>query len=436
METRNNFRTRIGQLISSRNWTGVLVCICFASLVSVVFAQEAVTSSEQPVLAADANKAEVLSFPYFAQIMDDGVNIRSGPGTNYYSCGKLNKIDKVKVVGRRFSWSCIVPPTGCFSWVSRQYVDIDKNEPNIGIVTGDGVRVYAGSEELKPMRSEYVHFTLSKGDKVQMLGQEMDDYYKIVPPAGAYLYVSTQYTKPLVPVVQVPATVVPRPEAKTETVSKPAAMPKPEAAPSVKPEIKPVAEANVPVVVPTRMSVEAEKLKEYNALKEQIEAQRAKPLGQQNYTDIKKAALEIAGNKEAGKAARYCEFLLKQIERFELVQEVNKEVGLQDTQLQSIQEGIEKARLSRLAEVPELGRFAIMGRFQVSNVYGAEAERKHYLIMDDSGKIVCYARSVGLVASMDLSKFIGQKVGLVGTIVPHQQTSGALIQFTEIVKLK
>ena len=430
METRNNLRTRIGQLISSRV---VLVCICFASLVSIGFAQEAVTSSEQPVLAADANKAEVLSFPYFAQITDDGVNIRSGPGTNYYSCGKLNKTDKVKVVGRRFSWSCIVPSTGCFSWVSRQYIDIDKNEPNIGIVTGDGVRVYAGSEELKPMRSEYVHFTLSKGDKVQMLGQELDDYYKIVPPAGAYLYVSTQYTKPL---MQVPAAIVPRPEAKTETVPKPAAMPKSEAAPLVKPEIKPVAEVNAPVVVPTRMSVEAEKLKEYNALKEQIGAQRAKPLDQQNYTNIKKAVLEIANNKEAGKAARYCEFLLKQIERFELAQEVNKEVGLQDTQLQSIRDGIEKARDRRLAEVPELGRFAIMGRFQISNVYGAEAERKHYLIMDDSGKIVCYARPVGPAASMDLSKFIGQKVGLVGTIQPHQQTSGALIQFTEIVKLK
>ena len=51
----------------------------------------------------DAN--EVLSFPYVAQITGDDVYVRSGPGTQHYSCGKLNKAARVKVVSRRSGWS-------------------------------------------------------------------------------------------------------------------------------------------------------------------------------------------------------------------------------------------------------------------------------------------------------------------------------------------
>ena len=173
----------------------------------------------------------------------------------------------------------------------------------------------------------------------------------------------------------------------------------------------------------------------YLGLKKQINSERTKPIEQQNYTDIKKTLLEIANNKEAGKAARYSEFVLKQIERFELAQKVDQEVSLQDKQLRKIENGIEKARDTKLAEVPSLDRFAVIGRLQISNVYDAEAERKHYLLMDDSGKIICYALPSGSAANMDLSSFIGQKVGLAGTIEPHPQTSGALVRFTEIVKL-
>lgn len=423
METRIDFRTQLGHLISGKNWAVVLVVICLVSLASIGFAQKAVASDEESVSGSNSDEKEVTSFPYFAEITADSVNIRSGPGTNYYSCGKLNKADRVKVVGHRFSWSCIVSPQGCFSWISKQYVEVDKNDSGIGIVTGDGVRVYAGSEELKPMHSTTQHFKLNKGDKVKLLGQEKDDYYKIAPPAGAYLWVSTKYTKSLGSAVKVAPTIVePEPEVKV----------KPETTPAIEPEEK----AEVPAVVPTKIGVESQKLKEYYALKEQIKAERAKPIGRQNYTDIKKALLEIANNKESGKAARYCEFALKQVKRFELAQEVNKALRSQDTQLQKVQEKIEKAHTARLAQVQDLGRFVAIGRFQVSSVYGPEAERRHYLIVDDSGKIICYALPVGSAANMDLSKFTGRKVGLVGTIKPHPQTSGALVRFIDIAKIR
>ena len=384
-----------------------LMLVCFVTLASASFAQEAATLPEKPVSAGQAGET-VPSFPYIAEITDDNVNIRSGPGTNYYRCGKLNKADRVKVVGSQFSWSRIVPPPGSFSWISKQYVSIAPDNPAIGVVTGDAVRVYAGSEFLKPIHSTTVQLKFNRDDKVKLMGEEEGDYYKIAPPAGTYLWVSTRYTKPLGPVGEVPLIVEPKTE------------PKPD----------------IPVVVPTNIPLEAKKLKEYHALQKQIEAERAKSMAEQNYAAVKKMLLKIANNKEAGKAARYSEFAVKQIERYELALAVDKEVRLQDSQLQQIRQRIEKARVTKLAQVPELGRFAVIGWFQTSNIYGPEEELKHYRIIDDSGKTACYALPRGLALKMDLSKLVGRKVGLVGTIEPHPETAGALVRFAEIVDLQ
>jgi hypothetical protein len=190
------------------------------------------------------------------------------------------------------------------------------------------------------------------------------------------------------------------------------------------------------VVVAPKISVEEQKLKEYYALEKQIEAERAKPIAQQNYANIKKMLVKISSNKDAGKAARYSKFVLNRIERFELAFEVVKAVRLQNKQLQQIQDGIDKARAARLAKIRNLGRFAVIGRLQTSSIYGTEAELKHYRVIDDSGKALCYALASGPASKKDLSKLVGRKVGLVGTIEPHPQTKGALVRFTNIAELK
>jgi uncharacterized protein YraI len=376
----------------------LFILVCLVSLVSVGPARQAFASPQE----------SVPSFPYIAEITADNVNIRSGPGTNYYRCGRLDKADRVKVVGSQFSWSRIVPPPGSFSWISKQYVSIDRNNPTIGIVTGDAVRVYAGSELLKPIHSTTVQLKLNRDDKVRLMGEEKGDYYKIAPPAGSYLWLSTKYTESLGPVGKVPLIVAPKVEPKTDTG----------------------------VVVYTKASVEARKLKEYQALQRRIEAERAKPMAQQNYVNIKKAILEIADNKEAGKATRYSAFAIKQIERYELALAAGKQVRLQELHLQRIEERIEKARLRKLAQVPELGQFAVIGWFQISSIYGEQAELKLYRIIDDSGKILCYALPEGPASKTALSNFVGRKVGLVGIIEPHLQTSKALVRFAEIVNLQ
>jgi hypothetical protein len=190
------------------------------------------------------------------------------------------------------------------------------------------------------------------------------------------------------------------------------------------------AEVNEPVEIVAEPEVPKTPLEKYRELKEQVEAERAKPAEKQDYTNLKKALLQIAGNEQAGNAARYAKFVLGQIEGYELALAVKKEVQLQNQQLEKINARIEQAKEAKLAEVESLGKFAVVGEFQTYQTYGPG----NYRIVDEDGKMVCYALPTGAAAQMDLDSYVGEKVGLVGTIEPHLPTKKALVRFTEIVK--
>jgi hypothetical protein len=244
---------------------------------------------------------------------------------------------------------------------------------------------------------------LNRGEKVKLLGEQKDRYYKITPPTGAYRWVSTEYTRVLGPAGEVPS-----------------------------PPVVAAPPSEGDAVVPVKLPLEARKLKEYYALDKRIQAERAKPLDQQGYTEIKQALLAIAGNKETGKAARYSEFAIRQIKRFELARDVAETVRLQDDKLRQDIQRIEKAFGKRLAAIQDLGRFAAVGQLQTFKSYGPG----HYRIIDDSDKTVCYILPTGSASTVDLSKLVGRNVGLVGTIEPHPPTKGALVRFAEIAKLR
>ena len=394
-----------------QSYIKLFAVVILISLVSVGFAQEAATTPSGP------DEVETPAPPYMAEIIGDNLYVRSGPGTNFYECGKLNKGDKVKVTEIQFSWARIVPPAGSFSWISMQYVSIDTDNPTLGTVTGDGVRVYAGSDTQRPLYSTKLQGRLDKGDKVKLFGEQLDDYYKIAPPSFAYLWVSINFTKPI-PSVEVAAPAVETPAVETPAVKTPAV--EPAAEPNETPE------EVVPEPVPTETMLE-----KYNSLREQVEAERAKPRSQQNYTNMKEALIKIAENETDDKVARYAAFVLKQVEGFELALAVTKQVQLQNEQLQKIKERINKARATRLAEFQDLGRFAAVGQLRTFTTYGPG----HYRIINEAGKTVCYALPTDQVSNVKLSRLIDRKVGLVGTIEPHPQSAGALVRFSEIDEL-
>lgn len=420
--------------------TKSFILIILAIFTSVGFARRAAGPPGPPgppvrksaVRLTDANKPGPISFPYTAEVTEDNVPVHCGSGTNFYICGKLKKGEKVKVVSSQFNWSCIVPPPGSFSWITMRYVSVDPDRPNIGIVTSEGIRVYAGSEEREPIHSETLQLKLNRGDEVKFIGKQKGDYYKIAPPSGAYLWVSTKYTKPIAaPVVKVikPVVVIPKVDANTPT--KTVIKTDPNTDPNTETKTDP---NDVIALVPTTISGESENLKAYYAIDKLLKAEMAKDPNKQDYTKIKEALTVIAGNKEAGKAAKYSELAIRKINAIELAMAIQKEVQLQNEELNKTKEGIDKARDTRLAQAEALGKYAVIGKLQTSNIFISDAT-KRYRIMDDTGKTICYAAPTGPIAKKDLSKLAGSKVGLVGKIEANVQISGALIRFTEIVQL-
>jgi uncharacterized protein YgiM (DUF1202 family) len=357
--------------------------------------------------AADVSAA-TLSFPYIAEVTGTDVYLRSGPGTNYYRCGKLNAPEKIEVVGSENSWSKIVPPAGSFSWVSKQYVTLDADNPGQGHITGDNVNVRAGSEFVPALQSVSIQAQLNKGTKIKLLGEEMDEYYKIVPPQGAYLWVSSEFLKNVGPAGKL-------------TADKGIA-----------------ADSNTvePNAVPKKISIESEKLKEYRELSRQVQVEHARPVMDQNWSEIKAKLTAIADNNDAGKAARYAKLQLENVKGFELAREAGQEIQQQQSQLTQTREQIEKARQDQLAKLGDMGKFAIVGKLRPSLLYAKSSKDYRYLVLNDSGRIIAYALPAESAANMDLSQFFGKKVGLVGKSERDAQTGSTLVRFTEVVEMK
>lgn len=411
MYARTNHAAHALRVASFHRGLLVLSLLVAVSLPGMAWAQTDVNMAAQPPVTVGAPKpAETPTGSYVAEALGDDVFIRSGPGTNFYQCGKLYKSDRIQVVSTQQGWACVVPPPGCFSWIPMQYVSINLDNPTMGIITGDNVRIYAGSDFVEPMHSTSEQVKLFRGDSVKLLGEEKDDYYKIAPPQGAYLWVSTQFIQ-------------------ASQAGPGKASPGQAAGPGVQtPGQTP--EAQVPP------GTESALLDAYYALVTQLKTERAKPMSEQNYTAIRDKLQEIAKNPAAGKAARYSEFSLKQIERFDLARTVGKEIELQSQERQKVNSKIDEARQARLAQIEDLGKFAVVGKLAGSSLYGSADQTKRYRILDETGKTICYIAPTAAAMSQDLSQLIGKKVGLVGEIQPHEPTSRAFIRYTQVIPLE
>jgi len=405
MRTRVNLPGRMMRRILSGRWVLIGLLAVVLALPCAASAQNDVNLSTEPPATALPGAATVGSMgPHVAELTGNDVYIRSGPGTNFYHCGKLYQGDRVQVVKTEHGWTCIVPPPGCFSWIPMQYVSINLDNPTMGIVTGDDVKVYAGSDYVEPMHSTSKQVSLNRRATVKLLSEEKDDYYKIAPPEGAYLWVSSQFVQS----VQSPVRVQP---------------------------VEVEAPVPQPGVTEPQPAGQSDLLDTYYSLSKLVKAEQAKPIDEQNYEELKKKLQELSENKEAGKAARYAEFTLKQVERFELACTVAKEIELQSKELEKVTEQIDEARTTRLAQIENLGKFAVIGKLASSSVYGS-GQMKRYRVLDDSGKTVCYIEPSGAAAATDLSQLIGKKVGIVGKIRPHEATARALVEFTEVVAIE
>ncbi len=119
----------------------------------------------------------------------------SGAGANFYPTQRLDKGAQVVVAGMKGNWLKIVPPDGSVSYIPQAFVQ-RYNTGNQGKVNSQAT-VRAGSSL---QRVKWAAQTkLDPKEDVTILGEE-DEYYKIKPPASAFLYISKDAVVPVAPV--------------------------------------------------------------------------------------------------------------------------------------------------------------------------------------------------------------------------------------------
>lgn len=137
-------------------------------------------------------EVENSKFQFVGEVNTNGIPVRSGPSNNFYSTMKLDRNQLVTVVGMKYDWLKIVPPKGSFSYVPQAYITRRGEGGKVGRVTST-LNVRAGSS-VNAMKTT-VQMKLEEGKDVEII-EAQDEYYKIVPPEGAYLYVHKQYVTP------------------------------------------------------------------------------------------------------------------------------------------------------------------------------------------------------------------------------------------------
>jgi len=411
--------------------------LLIATIILVSAACFAEVQTDEAVIKPDANEAkETPQFPYNAQVVGSNVYIRAGAGTAYYDCGKLNEPTVVIVVGEKYGWSKIVPPTNSFSWISIDYVDPDSANPGIGIVSGDNVRVYAGSDYVDPLHSAAPQTKLSTGDQVKLLGEKKSGYFKIAPPPGAYLFVSSRFLKFVSPVEKKPF----KPE---DALKQPGETPDKTPAEEVKKPTDAVVPEKVvePVkpVVPPKPKASPEEIKrllESRQLGKKIEEELKKPAEKQNYKDIRKALEDIEKDPKAGKAKKHAQYQLAMISRFELAIEAGDQIQKQEEKLEKIRAQIKKKMDAKKAKTPSKGKYIITGRIKPSQIFTETAGQIRYLIVNEKGKIIAYAIPDQAATGVNIKALYGREVGLIGHIVNDKENITTLVKFTAIETIK
>jgi uncharacterized protein YgiM (DUF1202 family) len=368
-------------------------------------------SPTYPAEPAAPPEVENSKYQFTGVITENATPVLSGPGENYYATMKLDQGAQVTIVGIKREWLKIVPPEGSFSAVARGFIQKQEGS-NVGKVTGDNLNVRAGSSVV--ISKITVQCKLNHDDEVTIIG-EQDGYYRIKPPAGAYLFVNQKYVKP---VKQLAAGVAPlhEPTTKaTEIIEK-----KPDATaehPAPEAEKDPLAPSPVVQVAapPTTQSVEGPRAQaEFGRLEALFEAAAGKSLIDQPIPElladfkklVKNEYLPITMRRTA--AMRVVSLEVKNQAREELLA-TRKQQSEADGRLAKIR--ADRAEIDQRLQAG-VTVYTAVGLLQASSVQ--LGEQTIFRLTDPAtARTLCYIRSGDPKYVTFIDKFVGVKGDLI-----------------------
>ncbi|WP_437204947.1 SH3 domain-containing protein [Planctomicrobium sp. SH664] len=144
---------------------------------------------------------------YQGTVVGEDVEVRCGPGAQFYVTGKLKMNDLVTV--RRHDhggWYMIDPPAGSFSWIDATLVDRVSPERGVVAITPEENRLPRAIVRIGSEFSEEHSFSgreLFNGDEVTILGEQTlrgprgaVRMLKIAPPAQEFRWVKGEFIVP------------------------------------------------------------------------------------------------------------------------------------------------------------------------------------------------------------------------------------------------
>jgi hypothetical protein len=152
------------------------------------------------VLAAHSWAAE--DFPHEAVVLEQGGEVRAGPGRRFYVTQELEPGTEVEVYRREAGdWLAIRPPEGSFSWIPEADLEMTE-EPGVAEIRAEEARSWLGSRAER-IREHKTHVTLARGERVEVLGKKQVEgaggktelWLKIAPPAGEFRWIHSRQVR-------------------------------------------------------------------------------------------------------------------------------------------------------------------------------------------------------------------------------------------------
>jgi hypothetical protein len=399
------------------------------------------------LLAGVAQAAD--EFPYVAYVNADEVNVRSGPGDNYYPVMKLNRGDRLEVYRHDpGGWYAIRPPQGSYSWVLGEF--IKPGDDNLGVVVGERVVARVGST-FSDVR-DVIQVRLDRGETVEILeakrfntGPGAQTWYKILPPAGEFRWVSGKY-------VEQRLSAAPRREPSARNNLLLAGLPRDDRAARA----EPVSDDASDESGPTDMAWQGERRRERLASRERIESlppvdddddlrsaervRRRRPVGlaqeleeldlelsamvsqdtaQWDFNQLHERAERAVSRAETAVDRGRARLLLAKIDRFDDLR--RRYLATLDTRTQA--EGRNQELASRSAAAsrrPYSGDARYDGTGKLAQVVSNKIGTPRYALLDETGEVRFY---ITPAPGVSLRNYLGQEVGVTGTLgfLPEQQ---------------
>ncbi len=384
-----------------------------------------------PTAAVDdaAAETEFAKNQFLGQINAANVMVRSGPSENDYATMRLDRNAEVTVVGMKFNWLKIVPPEGSFSYVSKLYIE-RFGDGTHGRAIKDGLNVWVGSS-LTPVKAALqVH--INRGAEVEILG-EADEFLKIRPPEGAFLWVNQNLVTPVRQINNNPDVAATPKTGAGAHAANGTDVPAGEgavAAGTTQPSTMPaVADSGAPTTMPAMSAASAEA--EFGRLEGEFKAAEAKPLEEQPVAELKGSYEDLLKNEMLPSSMRR----IAQARQRILVAKADSKVklialhsaqGETDGKLQSLR--AERTELEERVARTEVQVFAALGTLQPSSLQFGQGGKLYRLTDPATGRTACYIRS----ADVEVAKSLNTLIGVRGTLTEEPGLGMKVVNAVEV----